>query len=161
VLAAGGVLYRSPGLDARVTLAARYRVSERVGVHVEAGLSPVPGTAITVYDGALLLGAGLMLADLKWLNVEAGLSLGVALHSYSLADPSAQDRFGTRVDFAARPFLRLVACPFPAASTGVLLWAQAGAGVTTRAREHRLLDEVLYYRGALWIDAQAGLGIRL
>jgi hypothetical protein len=157
VLAAGGVLFRGPGLDPRVTLAARYAVSPRVGLHLEAGLSPIPGAALSVYDGALSLGAGIALLNLALIRVELGLSLGAALHTYSVPDPQAVDRFGTRIDFLGRPFLRVVLNPV----AGLLLWLQAGGGLTSRAREHRLLTEVLYSRGALWVDAQAGLGWEL
>jgi hypothetical protein len=157
VLAAGGVLFRAPGLDPRISLAARYAVSHRIGLHLEAGLSPIPGAAISVYDGSLLLGAGLAFLNGPLVRAEIGLSLGAALHTYAVADVSAADRFGTRLDFLCRPFLRVVLNP----ASGFLLWAQAGAGLSSRAREHRLLSQVLYSRGALWVDAQAGLGWEL
>jgi hypothetical protein len=157
VLAAGGVLFRAPGLDPRISLAARYAVSHRIGLHLEAGLSPIPGDALSVYDGSLLLGAGVAFINAPLVRAEIGLSLGAALHTYAVADVSAADRFGTRLDFLGRPFLRVVLNP----ASGFLVWAQAGAGLTSRAREHRLLSQVLYSRGALWVDAQAGLGWEL
>jgi hypothetical protein len=157
VLAGAGVLFRAPGLDPRISLAARYALSRRIGLHLEAGLSPIPGAAISVYDTSLLLGAGLALINLPLVRVELGLSLGIALHTFSVADPSAVDRFDSRVDFLGRPFLRAVLNPIG----GLLIWLQAGAGVSSRAREHRLLSQVLYSRGALWVDAQVGLGWEL
>jgi hypothetical protein len=38
------------------------------------------------------------------------------------------------------------------------VWLQVGAGLSSRAREHRLQGQLLYSRGALWLDVQLGLG---
>jgi hypothetical protein len=157
VLAAGGALFRAPGLDPRVSLAARFAATERLGVHLELGLSPIPGAPLSVYDGAALVGLGLELLPRSVFRVEVGISAGAALHTYSLSTVSAAERFGSRVDFVARPFLRLALNPV----SGLLIWAQAGGGLGGSAREHRLLDQVLYTRGAPWVDAQAGLGWEL
>lgn len=157
VLAAGGVLFRAPGLDPRVTLATRFGATERLGLHLEVALSPIPGAPLSVYDGAALVGIGLELLPRSIFRAELGLSVGAALHTYSLDTVSAAERFGSRVDFVARPFLRLAVNPV----SGLLIWAQAGGGLATTAREHRLLGQLLYARGAPWVDAQAGLGWEL
>ncbi len=157
VLVASGALFRGPGADPRASLAARFAAAHIVGLHLEVGLSAILGSALTVYDGSLLLGVGLAFVNRQFVRLELGLSLGVALHTYALADASAFDRFGTRFDFLGRPFVRFVVNPL----SGLLVWAQVGGGLTSRAREHRFLNEVLSSRGALWVDAQAGLGWEL
>jgi hypothetical protein len=157
VLAAGGILLRAPGLDARAVLAARYALSKNVGAHLELGLSPIVSPALAVFDGALSIGAGLQLISAQVFRLEAGLSLGILLHNYSVPLAAAEDRFGTRADFLARPFLRAVLNPV----SGLLIWLQAGAGLSSRAREHRVITETVYARGALWVDVLAGLGWEL
>lgn len=153
VLAAGGAAFRAPGVDARLALAARLAAAERVGVHLELGLSPVPGTPLSAYDGSLLLGAGLLLTP-GLFRLEAGLSIGATLHVFTLARDGAVEPDGSRVDFLARPFLRGTFNPV----SGLLIWLQLGGGLSSRSREHRLVGVPVYSRGALWVDAVLGLG---
>ena len=153
VLAAGGAVFRAPGVDARIALAARFAATRRVGVHLELGLSPVPGAPLSAYDGSLLLGAGLQLTP-GIFRLEVGLSLGAMLHVFSLAREGAVEPLGSRVDFLARPFLRGTFNPV----SGLLIWLQLGGGLSSRAREHRLSGVPVYSRGALWVDAVIGLG---
>lgn len=153
VLAAGGVLLRAPGVDPRFVLAGRFAPSSLVGVHLEAGLAPIPGSSLSAYDGALLLGAGLQVIGGVF-RLEVGLSLGAQLHVFAVELPIAEERMGSRVDFVGRPFVRAALNPVG----GFLVWLQVGAGLSSRPREHRLRNETLYVRGALWLDAVIGLG---
>ncbi len=153
VLAAGGVLVRLPGFDPRVAIAARFAATTLVGVHLEVGLTPIPGASFAAYDGSLLIGPGLQLSR-GLFRLEAGLSLGAQLHVFAVDALNAEERLSSRVDFVGRPFLRATLNP----AGGLLVWLQVGAGLSSRAREHRLLGQVLYSRGALWLDALLGLG---
>ena len=153
VLAAGGILVRAPGVDPRITLAARLAVTRVVGVHLEVGLAPVLGALLSAYDGSLLAGAGLQLTQ-GLFRLELGLSLGAHLHVFAVEVLGAEERLGSRVDFLGRPFVRGTLNPVGA----FLVWLQVGAGLSSRAREHRLQGQLLYSRGALWVDVQLGVG---
>ncbi len=153
VLAAAGALFRAPGTDLRVALAARWAATERLGVHVELGLSPVPGARLSAYDGTLAVGPGLQLVT-GGFRLELGLSLGAMLHVFTVPVDGVVEPLGSRVDFLARPFLRGTLNPVG----GLLVWLQLGAGLTSRAREHRLSGVPVYARGALWLDGVIGVG---
>jgi hypothetical protein len=154
VLVGGGVLMRAPGVDWRGVVAIQWNPA-RVGLHLELGLAPAPGP-LTAYDGSMLAGAGLRLLSSP-LRLDIGLSLGAILHTYSVEVLGSDDHFGARVDFLVRPFLRAAFNPV----SGLLLWAQVGGGLASRAREHRLQGTVLYARGALWFEPTLGLGWEL
>lgn len=76
------------------------------------------------------------------------------LHVFTVPREGAVEQYGSRLDFLARPFLRGTLNP----AGGLLVWLQLGAGLCSRAREHRLLGVPVYARGALWVDAVLGIG---
>jgi hypothetical protein len=147
------VLLRPPGVDARVAGGGRFALGRTLGLHLELGLAFASGPSFTAYDGWLLPGAGLQLTE-GLFRLEVGVSLGALLHTFDFGVVGAAERQGARLDFLGRPFVRATVNPVG----GLLLWVQVGAGLSSRAREHRLLGEVLYVRGALWLDVAAGLG---
>ncbi len=155
VLAAGGILLRAPGLDPFVALATRLAATPVVGVHLEVALAPVVGGPLSAYDANLLVGAGLQLTQGVF-RLELGLSLGAHLHVFTVDVLGAEERLGSRVDFVGRPFVRGTLNPVG----GLLVWLQVGAGLSSRAREHRLQGQLLYSRGALWVDVQLGLVVK-
>jgi hypothetical protein len=146
--AGAGALWRGDAPDLFVRAGFRYAVTTRIGATGTFGFTPSTGPGISVREWQPEIGLNYRLLDRTALHFHTGISVGLVLQHFRLADPAAQDRESVLIDAVVRFPLTL---SYSARHLGLVAWV--APGIATQQHRHILNGAVLWDRGAARLDS--------